>query len=59
MHIQYSHLLVTVHRLVNGGIFCMKLIKIIAYPWLAFGVKRLVKTGLNWFCVVLQLSKFQ
>ena len=37
----------------------MKLIKIMEYPWLAFGVKRLVKTSLNRFCVVLQLSKFQ
>jgi len=36
----------------------LKLIKIMAYPWLAFGVKRPVKTGLNQFCAVLQLSKF-
>jgi len=43
----------------NSGKLDLKLIKIMAYPSLAFGVKRLVKTGLNRFCAVLQLSKFR
>ena len=36
-----------------------KLIKTIAYPWLACETKRLVNMGLNQSCAVLQLSKYR